>query len=495
MCKLNSPNVQEHDALLHEIYNASYFFYASFDQLAKQFLSKFVIGEIFELPFEAIRQQVVEQIIDPSVIPEDETAFYTYICAIYLDLDKLPASVMLQYYRTAVSDLKVIEARINDYDEQIATINNKESSLKTEEDSYQLRLVLHYKEANQSAHREILDFLFYRIEDYTIFNSTRRPWVTNLLYGGIPYSFRLISKQLQWESLSDLTNKFGDLTIEEHLELQEFYKAKDKGEFYKKVRSYLTDKRIIEKIKEMISSNHRLNERSRVFQESFDAYSKGSKYLFCSVIALQIEGLFADYCLELGIEETSIRGGSLTDKVRMAARKNTRYRSFEYYAFRFPLIRNKIAHGNLITEDVENLADYLLLDLYDVCLSLASLSLPINKIVSILRLWQQSNGDKKLEVKYCLYREIKVPPFYHIHETELKIQESIIDRSFWDYLSELVKNDYEMLKKGVFKIVTTLKKAEINLSWCKEIFDLLQNASAEGFDEQQFLEELNSMPD
>lgn len=492
MYNLATLTTPHHDELIHKIYNANYFLHASYDQIAKPFLSHFIEGEIFSMPYTAIRAEVISQLKDSADIPEEEIKFFAYICKTFLYLEALPASVMLGYYRDANQDLQIIEKRIANYEKQTAEIEEKQPKEKTEEDTYKIRLLKHYIEANRSASEEILDFLFYRIEEYTKFNTTVKPGLTSLIYGGIPYSFRFISRQLQWESLSNLNNKFADLSIEKHRELEELYKS-NKPVFYSETRSYIEEKKIIDQIRKMVSDNHRLDQRSRIFHEAFQAYETGSKYLFCSVIALQIEGLFADYCLELGIEETSIRGGSLTDKVRMVATKNNRYRNFEYYAFSFPLIRNQIAHGNLISEDVDNLADYLLLDLFDVCLSLTSLALPVNRVVSILRLWQETQNDKKLEVKYSLYREIVIPDFYNLKETEVQIREVIFNRPFWDYLHSLIHHDLSMLKKGIRKIVTTLRKLEINVKWCNEVLEKLMEVTPDGFDEYQFLEELNSI--
>lgn len=483
----------EHDKILHDIYHANYFYSATYNQLAKHFLSYF-LTDIFQRSFEDIRTAVISQVNDPSIYPKAEVAFYQFICKTHLDLERLPAAVMLQYYGEAMIDLQTIDNRLKEHERLAEEINAKEPSQKTEQDTYQIRILNHYHQANSNAKEEIMRFLFYKIKDYTLFNSTLRPWITTLFYAGIPYSFRVLSKHLQWESLSDLSNKFNDLPIDEHRRLQGLYNATDKSEFYGEVRQYISSHNIIDKIKGMIAGNHRLDQRSRVFTETFEAYDRGSKYIFCSVIALQIEGLFSDYCLELEIDETSIRSGSLTDKVRMAATKNRRYRNFEYYAFRFPLIRNQVAHGNLIKDDVDDLADYLILDLFDVCLSLTSLTLPVNKVVSIIRQWSHSKTHK-YAVRYALYREKIVPPFYKLEDTIVEIKESIVDRSFWDYLLHLSEQDAAMLRKGILKIVLSLKKSAINVPWCNELIGKLPGVTVDGFDEDQFLEELNSALD
>lgn len=52
-----------------------------------------------------------------------------------------------------------------------------------------------------------------------------------------------------------------------------------------------------------------------------------------------------------------------------------------------------------------------------------------------------------------------------------------------------------MLRKGILKIVISLKKSAINVPWCNELIGKLPGVTVDGFDEDQFLEELNSVPD
>jgi hypothetical protein len=488
--QLNKLNGQDQDAILESMHKNDYFYSSTNEQLAKHFLSNFIDGPIFKMSFDDIRNQLIGQAPEPLVLPTEECKFFEFICKTYVDLVQLPSAVMLEYYRVATKDLQAIEDRLKDYEAQVKAIDEKDPSSKTEEDTYQLKLLFHYSKANKDAHQEILDFLYYRLKDYTVFNSTGRPWMAGIIYGGMPYSFRVISKQLDWKWLSDLSNKFSELYIEDYQQLKEWYDAKNESAFYDGVRKYLSQYRIVEKIKGMIKGNHRLQARSQVFSEAFEAYDRGNKYIFCSVIALQIEGLFSDYCLELGVDELSIRGSSLTEKVRIASTQNRRYQNFEYYAFRFPLIRNRVAHGNLITKNVADLADYLLLDLYDVCLSIISPTLPVNKVVSILRSWDHDRDNRKLQVKYCFYKELMIPPFYKLEDIRIDVMDKIIQRPFWDYLHQLINSGQSTLQKGVLKIVTSLKRFDINTSWCKEFLGYLIGVNTEGLDDSQFLEEL-----
>lgn len=52
---------------------------------------------------------------------------------------------------------------------------------------------------------------------------------------------------------------------------------------------------------------------------------------------------------------------------------------FEYYSFKFPIIRNIVAHGKLIAGDIEQTAIMLMLDLLPVCELATSEDIPIIK--------------------------------------------------------------------------------------------------------------------
>lgn len=272
MKKIGDCTDEELRNIINGIYKSKLFFTASFEQLSRHFIN----DQVFKLSYLDLRRRALWLVDDSSQIPLNENDFHRHICQRYLDIEKLSTSVMLQYYQTAKNDLKTLEARIRNYEQLITDIDKKEPQLKTEEDQYKQRLLIHYKQINESAYQEILDFLFHRIEEYTIFNCTGTPWMTSLIYGGIPYSFRILSNQLQWESLSDLSNKFSDLEIQEHRKMEKLY-TDDQTSFYVATGEYIEKKNIVEKIKGMIAGNHALAKRKRVFDEAFKAYSGGSK--------------------------------------------------------------------------------------------------------------------------------------------------------------------------------------------------------------------------
>ncbi|TOP23248.1 hypothetical protein CGH19_24640, partial [Vibrio parahaemolyticus] len=56
----------------------------------------------------------------------------------------------------------------------------------------------------------------------------------------------------------------------------------------------------------------------------------------------------------------------------------------EYYSFKFPIIRNIVAHGKLIEANIEQEAIMLMLDLLPVCDMAVSDEIPIFRKIQLL---------------------------------------------------------------------------------------------------------------
>lgn len=489
MQSLGKMPAVEFDKIRNKIYHSDFFIRSNYEVIAKHLLSQFIDSNIFRMCFSEIVEAAKKICAVDDKLMQSEGEFYRFICKEYLEINKLPSQVFFSYFDNAVKDLNEIDRTVEQYKAEVTQIERKEAKEKLEDDTYNVRLLNYYIASNEAAKTEIIRFLTASIRDYVIFDSTSAPQFTSIFYSGIPYSYRWMPGRFKISFLSDLSNKLLELEISTLRDISKEYANGNKVPFYEAAKRYIQERQIVEQIKKWIADNHTLNKRKRIFEEAFDAYNSGSKYLFCSIIPLQIEGLFYDYCLELGIDEESIRSVSLSTKLEQIIQRNPQYSNFEYYTFRFPLIRNKVAHGKLLNENIDDLALYLILDFYDVCKLLISSSLPVNRAVSLVRLAAQDLNDLKPLVRYSLYRNVVIPAFYNVDESIVMIKEKIIEKPFWDYLNRLIDDGSPVLKQGVLKIVTDLKKAEVNPSWCKQILEKLQGVSS-SFNEEEFLEQL-----
>ena len=486
---LKNLTVSEADDMRKKIYQEDYFFRASFDVIAKHFLSNFIEGDIFAMPFAEIQSKIIEQTPTAKELSQNEGYFFSSICKEYLDIQNLPSRSLLKYYENASQDIKAIDVNIKEYEAKVTELENKKQ--KTEEEGYRNRLLRYYIDLNVNAKNQIIDFITDKIKEYALFDCLDHPTFLSIFYHGVPYDYRLSSSRFRVEFLSDLNNKFLELDIKKRNELKQIYPQPNRAEFHKRMSAYVKENGVLEKIQEFINGHHRLDRRKKIFSEAFAAYSGNSKYLFCNVIPSQIEGIFYDYCLELGIAEESVNNATLSEKLQLIINKNPAYSEYEYYNFRFPLIRNRAAHGRLIEDDIDYLADYLLLDLYDVCRLITSNNLRVNKAISVVNVVKDDMNNPKALVRYCLFRDIDIPSFYLLEQDIQKIKEKIYEQPFWDYLDELISKGNEKINVGVLHIVKNLERLEINKPNCVKVFKMLSSIDPTGFDEEDFLDTLN----
>ncbi len=231
--------------------------------------------------------------------------------------------------------------------------------------------------------------------------------------------------------------------------------------------------------------------------------------MFINIIPLQIEGIFYDYCIELGIPENKLTSSSLIDKLDKIIKSNSGFYNYEYFAFRFPVIRNRVAHGRIIEEkEIKKLSTTLLLDLYEVCREISSNNLIINKVVELIEEFKEGYQNTKNIVKIAFVvvvlqeLELEIPIFYNLERYIAQIKIEFTKNQFFDYLLELIEFNNAIVNKGIKKIVTVLnKKPESNKESCTRIFKKLQllkeqeNIGYKKFDfsETEFFDQLDQL--
>ena len=154
---------------------------------------------------------------------------------------------------------------------------------------------------------------------------------------------------------------------------------------------------------------------------------------FVSMAPLQIEGIFADICREIGVSESQLDISSLNDKLQHIDGKMQSFLFFEYYSFKFPVLRNLVAHGGLVDGELEDTAIHLMLDLLPVSELAISEDLPIANALNVLE--EASNGTPEQLVKWLdLRKSIAIPDFYGVQDSITKAEAHYSSQSFWDFL-------------------------------------------------------------
>ncbi|MGP9809225.1 hypothetical protein ACT3TQ_12085 [Halomonas sp. AOP12-C2-37] len=480
-------NFGELSALRVEILERNDVFVLKKKQLAKFFLQR-LLGLDSKTNYskveEAYRQSAYSG-LEESAKTENSSDFWTNIEKHFLYLKSEPIDAFLQLSLDIINDLKKIDKNLERISSKEKYIEeNKKNGRLTAEERYLKKQLTYYKDKNRGARSEIVDFMTNNIQAYAINISSEPPLNSTSLIGfnsiQKPYKF---GRRFMWETsdsydyrnLDEYSNKFGDLYIGDHKELVSL--CQESHENFKEVAYYYINGEIDyidsarEKLERLVRESHILNRRKKIIETMLMHFEKKDFISFVSIAPLQVEGIFADICREVMVSEKELDFSSLNNKLDRLDEKLGRFLYFEYYSFKFPVLRNMIAHGELIDGDFEETALKLMLDLIPVCEFADEKELPTNRHLSIL--YEASNGrnEKLVEWAWLSKEENPIPDFYDISEQLQLINQHYQSQAFWDYL------------KNELKKVRSVK--EIKRSKPDKIAGLLK---CKGIAEQQALE-------
>lgn len=426
-------------------------------------------------------------------------------CQNILWMSSEPKEKFILFYEKALSDLNKIDKNLNLIEEGInnlKSIKNQYKMLNINQ-RYELKKLEYFKEKNNKAKEEVINFISSTIKYYSYekcINSPMGNSIIKLIEGDMPYSF---SKGTILEhkdfynpnSLTDLSNKFLDFYLDEHIQLEELYKRPEyKDQFLDISKRYLYGKlprfpepNKLQKLKNIIENNHIINRRKDILYKIIEAFENKEFLLVINILPLQIEGIFHDICQAYGIEEHLLSISSINNKLELLRKKSINFYLFEYYSFKFPITRNQVAHGELVSGELELKATMLILDLIPVAEMSLDEMIPINKKLKLIKNILDSNDlNSLLDIfKYNLL-DIKIPEFYNIDDNYLSLCDS---NDFFEKIRNKIKseklylpNNKDKLKK-LMKIVSQLENHNIAThrveSFRKELNSLLKKYNEE----------------
>lgn len=422
-------------------------------QIAKRFLSYTLEVNPYQSSFPQIRNSYIES-SEKDDVSENENEFYLSVAKDYLWLSHEPKDKLLELFYRATDDIKKIDSQLHYINDELNKLesNKKSNGWLNGEERYNRNLLDYYKDKNESAKFEILDFMSKDIEPYA-FNqcraSTSMDMMKGFFIGEMPYRYsRGIMFHAEFDrydvkNMTEMSNKFLDLPVPTSREVKKLYKS-DKEQFYLFAKEYISGelqgmKNALEKINEYIETNHLIASRKDILLTILKHYQNKDFISVVNILPMQIEGIFHDICLEIGIDESRLDISSINEKLRILQSHMNHFICFEYYSFKFPVIRNMVAHGKLMEGDVEHTAIMLMLDLLPVCDLSLSDEIPTNKKINLLKNVLDNDFDSLIEM--FDYIDVGISEFYEREDDLIAALSKYKEESFWNYLEAKVKSE------------------------------------------------------
>lgn len=427
--------------------------------------------------------------------------------------------LLLKYFFSAKEDIKSIDKSIKEIDKERQEIDNikKQKGWLNGEHRYLLKQLEYFKEKNIKAREEIVHFILYEIDNFALLkeaepeNGLRISTLLNSILGksNNPYRYSqqgLLGSAYDFRGLSDISNKFLDFPAGSHKKIRQLYEE-NQSEFFAFAEAYIYGKingtrNKIEEVKDLIKNNHILNKRKDFLHSAINNFIKEDYVAFSTIIPLQIEGIFDEICSEFGVNESELDISALNKKLDILLKKFSEEPMFsyyfEYYSFKFPIIRNTIAHGKFIESDIKQTALMLMLDLLPVCELTTSQAIPINKIIKLINEINKKS-DYKLMIEYIDHLDFDIPSFYELNEDCKNILKKYEEEGFWDFVEKSLEKEEHIKTSTIYKRIKKLHSKKIAEQQCfyllKKISTIQENGDHIRKKQAEFLEEISKRID
>lgn len=441
---------------------------SNFKILAREFLNYFIEDDCLLISFQELKDKYIERFeTEKSTyynVPKEENEFYREICKTYFNLVPNDSSNLEQKVKMIVEDLETIENDKANYIKQLEDLKKKEFE---EGKNYKEKLIIHFINKQKEAEEQILSYIKKKLSTET--NKNKYQLFSSLqLFPDYTYHYNFASHKYKLEYLSEISNKLRNVRLSRYFELEKIYRI-DKQKFLEELKLDFNLEQTIDSIKESVNQNKRLSQRKELLDDILDLIKSGKTQLFCNVVPQQVEGILYDYCIEFGIDENSLKNSTLGDKINLLTEGGNTEIDFEYFAFIFPLIRNRVAHGKLIEQNLDLNSWLLLLDLKYVCELLLSPNLQCNKDINFINNLNDSSNIIEL-IKIAPIIKSGLDNFYSDAKEKLDKQKE----NLWSKLLE-INFPYDLInednKELVLENLRLLKKIGINDQECKIIID------------------------
>ncbi len=294
-------------------------------------------------------------------------------------------------------------------------------------------------------------------------------------------------------------------------------KSHSEDEYYKYVKNYIAENRVLEYINFKAKEHYLLSEKEEILSILLGLYQYEKYQAFVSLGAIQVEGLFYDFCSLINGGTRKSEEGTMINKVDKVFNNNRNQALiyYPYFAFDVPIYRNEVAHNGVASvKKAEYLAHDILLDMYIIIKLMQDTWLPFNNVCHFILGLKDKEKIKDYSEEYyppiftemygflMLYRDInqefgifkimkerdkhkdiltRFPTFYNGERTNLydeigSILNLFEEEKFWKYIFDTVlkygfngTNFADFIKKLVDEFIGYLPKKSGSHNYCIEI--------------------------
>ncbi len=437
------------------------FFYAdiSLMKIGKYLLDDFINIDTFNSDFHKVKLNFEEVFKDKEYPHENEEEFYKYILKEYLNIVSLPYSNFVyllfktQRYLVDVRiEIKKLESKISNYSDK---------KFREVEDRYEQKHICYYLSKNRGIQDKILEFMTNGIYDkaYEYSQNTVHTIKASLniqlpLFNNTREFYFMQTQYI--ENFNPILYRFGFLPVGSVENFTQIYED-DKVKFLDILENNYQD--TIDDINAKIDKNHILYERKSIFSTIFKHFKNNDFISINNMLPLQIEGLFYDFSLLLGISKQEIETSSMNVKLDKLQDKDNQFIlwNYEYFAFVFPIIRNKVAHGRYLDDNDKLQAYFLLYDFYSIILLIIDDKIMLNQYVKYLN----SDISNHSILKLYDFKGIVLDKFYSEEIQLVKIKDKVMTDEFYSYLLEEINktslDKIDKLKEQIIHLKTKFK--------------------------------------
>ncbi|WP_286732664.1 MULTISPECIES: hypothetical protein [Sphingobacterium] len=432
MTKLNilHETPENLDKYISRYYNTGEIYYLSMQEIGRKFICSY-LGLNEDEIFERLRDAYIENTgISNLEVSDNERMFFKNITKSFIFIEKDPSKIVIEHLQNASAHLKEIDERISDIEKELIKI--KTSNI-TSEIQEKPPVLTYFLSLNKHAREQIVEFLKEGIYSYSLADAGTFSNMKFSFRYPYPYAVKPESYQVKYPTL--ISNKFGDLVTKKYRELQKLFQ-KNSVAFNEFLSDYIADQNVVEQLQMECVNNHFFRSRSGIILEAIRAYEDGRSALFSSIAMTIIEGVFHDICIALGNLENDVLTLGFQAKINIMNEKLDYHFDYKYYAFKFRLLRNKVAHGLMNSTEASEISGLALLDIWDAAKISRSMEIPTNQKLFFMHqvAKEGTNGDFKYLAALVFCQKISVPADSYSDSDIKNIHKLLLSNEYWAYI-------------------------------------------------------------